>query len=354
MLWSTVHAAAWRDGMLEGMRVGEGARDPRQTGRERRRARPKPRAVPLRRRCRRRRGRRRRHDDGREGSGRRREVHPRQGRCRSCAVTSGRSPTPGPRSSTSSRTPSHVIDALLCDIRPAIRSDFSPPSLSATRAAARPGWSAHARPARHRLVVLDAATTTDLGIIGSPRRWASGYPSLPILTVERHGVANPAIIVDEIEKAGRSTAGSIHDPLLSLLEKGTARRWRDQFLDTEVDVSTRELALHRQRLAGIPGPLRNRLRILRMPRPGREHVPVIAAQVLRELLQTRHRRAMGAAAGRGGDRRDPRRRRQRRERARSFRDTSRACWMLGRRAPRETEGRTHAFGRHDQRRFLAR
>ena len=64
-------------------------------------------------------------------------------------------------------------------------------------------------------------------------------------------------------------------------------RWRDQFLDTEVDVSHVTWLFTANALDGIPGPLRNRLRILRMPRPGREHVPVIAAQVLRELLRER-------------------------------------------------------------------
>lgn len=181
-----------------------------------------------------------------------------------------------------------VIDALLGDVRPGDPVCFPPcvvlgdPGGGKSRLVRRVldllgiGWS-----------VLDAATTTDQGIIGSPRRWASGYPSFPILTIERYGVANPAIVVDEIEKAGRSTAGSIHDPLLSLLEKGTARKWRDQFLDAEVDVSHLSWIFTANSLDGIPGALRNRLRVLRMPRPRREHVPVIAAQVLRELLRDR-------------------------------------------------------------------
>lgn len=181
-----------------------------------------------------------------------------------------------------------VVDALLGDVHPGAPIRIQPcvivgdPGGGKSRLARRlldllgVGWAA-----------LDAATTTDQAINGSPRRWASGYPSLPVLTIERHGVANPAIVVDEIEKAGRSSAGSIHDPLLSLLERGTAMQWRDQFLDAEVDVSHLSWVFTANSLIGVPGPLRNRLRILRMPRPGREHVPRIAAQVLRELLKER-------------------------------------------------------------------
>jgi len=181
-----------------------------------------------------------------------------------------------------------TIDALLGDVRPGDPIRIQPcvivgdPGGGKSRLARRLldllgiGWSA-----------MDAATTTDHGVTGCPRRWSSGYPSLPILAVEQYGIANPAVIVDEIEKAGQSRAGSIHDPLLSLLETSTARRWRDQFLDTEVDVSRASWIFTANSLDGIPGPLRNRLRILRMPRPGKEHVPVLAAQVLRELLAER-------------------------------------------------------------------
>jgi hypothetical protein len=293
MLWSTVHAAGWRDGRRDGMRVRAARRDEilgkhglaadevavPPTGREQ----PLP------------------PKDGVVVVGSVAAASTTGGKEAHAAVKSivGR-PLPlvrgdvgkvaAARSALVAEFPHAVgtIDALLRDVTPGTPIRFQPsvilgdPGGGKSRLARRLldllgiGWS-----------VLDAATTTDQGIIGSPRRWASGYPSLPILTVERHGAANPAIIVDEIEKAGRSSAGSIHDPLLSLLERSTAARWRDQFLDTEVDVSHVSWVFTANALDGIPGPLRNRLRILRMPRPGREHVPVIAAQVLRELLETR-------------------------------------------------------------------
>jgi ATP-dependent Lon protease len=134
---------------------------------------------------------------------------------------------------------------------------------------------------------LDAGTCADHAITGCPRRWSSGYPSLPIVTIERYGTANPGIVIDEIEKAGRTTAGSMHDALLSLLEPTSSKRWRDQFLDSEVDVSHVSWAFTANSLDGIPGPLRNRLRVVRMPRPGREHVPALAGFVLRDLLDER-------------------------------------------------------------------
>ncbi|WP_457090586.1 AAA family ATPase [Microvirga sp. P5_D2] len=293
MLWSTVHAAAWRDGRLEGMRVRAGRKSEilgkHGLASDETVEQPTERPAPF------------PSEDGVVVVGSVAAASTTGGKEAHAAVKSivGRAlplvrgdigKVADSRAALVAEFPhaAATIDALLGDIRPGDPIRFQPcvivgdPGGGKSRLARRMlnllhvGWS-----------VLDAATTTDQGIIGSPRRWASGYPSLPILTVERHGVANPAIIIDEIEKAGRSTAGSIHDPLLSLLEKGTAAKWRDQFLDSEVDVSHLSWIFTANALDGIPGPLRNRLRILRMPRPGREHVPQIAAQVLRELLATR-------------------------------------------------------------------
>jgi ATP-dependent Lon protease len=181
-----------------------------------------------------------------------------------------------------------VIGALLSDLSPGKPIRFRP-----TVVVGEPGGG------KSRLVrrlceelglpfgTFDAASADDHGITGSARRWASGYPSLPVSTAERHRVANPAILVDEIGKAGRSSAGSVHDPLLALIERSTARAWRDHYLDAEVDVSHVSWLFTANALEGIPPSLRNCLRVLGMPRPGREHVPALAGFVLRDLLRER-------------------------------------------------------------------
>ncbi|MXQ10452.1 AAA family ATPase [Microvirga makkahensis] len=181
-----------------------------------------------------------------------------------------------------------VIDALLLDVQPG-----RPISLRSTVLLGEPGGG-KSRLARRFLEVLkipygtaDASTSSDHGITGTRRGWHGAHPSLPVTIIERTGTANPAIVVDELEKAGRSSAGSMHDALLSLVERSTAKAWRDQFLDADVDVSHLSWVFTANALEGIPMPLRNRLRILRLPRPGSEHIPALAALVLRDLLQER-------------------------------------------------------------------
>ncbi len=132
---------------------------------------------------------------------------------------------------------------------------------------------------------LDAGSTADHALTGTPRRWHTGHPSMPLALIEANNLANPAMIVDEIEKAGRAASGSIHDALLSLLERSTAVAWHDPYVDTHIDVSHISWLFTCNGLEGLPGPLRSRLRVLTVPRPTREHIPVLATQTMRDLLK---------------------------------------------------------------------
>jgi ATP-dependent Lon protease len=136
--------------------------------------------------------------------------------------------------------------------------------------------------------IIDAGTCSDHAITGSARRWSESYPSLPLRLWSEHHVANPAIIVDELEKAGRSSAGSLHDPLLGLLERGSSERWRDHHIDSEVNASGLNWLMTANSLAGIPPALLSRLRVLRVPLPKREYVPSLAASLRLQILQERN------------------------------------------------------------------
>lgn len=134
---------------------------------------------------------------------------------------------------------------------------------------------------------IDAGSTSDKAIVGSPRRWSQSYPSLPLTVIERERVANPCIVIDELEKAGFSSAGSIHEPLLGLIDRRTAAAWHDQYTDAPVNLSFVNWIFTANGTPGIHPALMNRLRVLRVPRPGREHIPALAPRVLADLLAER-------------------------------------------------------------------
>jgi hypothetical protein len=181
-----------------------------------------------------------------------------------------------------------VITELLKDLRPGEPAWVRPTVLVGAPGAGKSCLARRCLVAMQVPVSMyDAGTSADQAFSGTPRRWSGSHPSFPITAIHAEEIANVGILVDEIEKAGRSTAGSMHDSLLSLLEKSTAKRWRDAYVDAEVDLSHLIWLFTANDLKGIPGPLRNRLRVLRVPLPSREHIPALANGVLRDLLRDR-------------------------------------------------------------------
>jgi hypothetical protein len=181
-----------------------------------------------------------------------------------------------------------IIDTILTDVVPGRALRIRPTMVVGSPGA---GKSRLLRTLLQRLCIpfatLDAASCADHAVTGSPRRWSHSYPSLPVSTIMATSVANPCLLLDELEKAGRTSAGSLHDPLLGLLERDTARTWRDQYLDAQVDVSWVQWLFTGNTVSGVPAPLLNRLRVLRMPSPATEHVSALTRTLLADIREER-------------------------------------------------------------------
>ncbi|MEQ8297418.1 MAG: AAA family ATPase [Nitratireductor sp.] len=119
---------------------------------------------------------------------------------------------------------------------------------------------------------------------GTPRRWSSGEPSLPILSVRRHECAGPVIILDEIEKVGTSRHnGNPHDVLVGLFEAETSSRWHDPYIQANCDLSHLSWLMTANDIGPVPTVLRDRCRILRFPAPGVEHLSILALRIMERL-----------------------------------------------------------------------
>jgi ATP-dependent Lon protease len=85
--------------------------------------------------------------------------------------------------------------------------------------------------------LVNAASLTHSFILGGcDASWSSSKEGM-ILSVLLEGSGNPILVLDEIDKAGRSLSGSSHsgtieDFLLNVLEPVTARKYADEFLST--------------------------------------------------------------------------------------------------------------------------
>lgn len=129
---------------------------------------------------------------------------------------------------------------------------------------------------------------SDSSFAGTARRWSSSEPSLPLRLVRDGEVANPAVLLDELEKSGSGTHnGRLWDALIPLLEHETAARWVDPYIQAPCDLSAFNWVCTANHLHGIPEPLIDRFRVIRVPSPGCEHLPALAASLLADLVRER-------------------------------------------------------------------
>jgi len=139
--------------------------------------------------------------------------------------------------------------------------------------------------------VFSCGGVSDSSLAGTARRWSSGEPSMPLNLVRQHQIANPAIVLDEIEKAGTSNHnGNLLDALLSFLEPLSAAAYYDPYLQAPVNLSAFIWCATANTVHGMPKPLRDRMRILRFPSPKKEHLEYLALALMEDIARDRGHR----------------------------------------------------------------
>ena len=128
----------------------------------------------------------------------------------------------------------------------------------------------------------------DASHMGTSAQWSTSRPSVPLQLIQRSGYANGLVIWDELEKVGegRHNGGAL-DALLPLFERSQARAIRDLALEVEVDLSWISHFATANDLDGVPAPVRDRMRVIRMPNPGWQHIGPLSQQIIRGIAKDR-------------------------------------------------------------------
>jgi ATP-dependent Lon protease len=123
---------------------------------------------------------------------------------------------------------------------------------------------------------------------GTDRRWYSAEPCHPFLAIAQGKIANPLVLIDEIEKAGtRSDYGRLWDCLLGFLEPETNSRYPDPALQTNIDLSQVSYIATANSLDPLPSPVRDRFRVVTFPKPIANDLDALLPAVIADLARER-------------------------------------------------------------------
>ncbi|MEH2562182.1 AAA family ATPase [Bradyrhizobium sp. AZCC 2289] len=133
----------------------------------------------------------------------------------------------------------------------------------------------------------DASRADGATFGGTDRRWYSAEPCHPFLAVAQGKIANPLVLIDEIEKAAtRTDYGRLWDCLLGFLEPETSARYPDPALQTNLDLSHVSFVATANSLDPLPSPIRDRFRVTTFRKPAAEDrdslLPAVIADLARE------------------------------------------------------------------------
>lgn len=108
-------------------------------------------------------------------------------------------------------------------------------------------------------------------IAGIERGWGTAQPGIPVETIPATKVANPIMVIDEIDKGGttysmKGTSSSLTTLLLQLLEPGTARHFECPYFRLPFDLSRINWIMTANEVDHIPAPLRDRARVFVLPK----------------------------------------------------------------------------------------
>jgi len=130
-------------------------------------------------------------------------------------------------------------------------------------------------------------------IKGHRRTYIGSMPGKLIQCLKQTGVSNPVVLIDEIDKLGSGYRGDPASALLELLDPAQNSSFVDHYIDIPVDLSKVLFVCTANSLDTIPGPLLDRMEVLRLS--GYDLPEKVA--IAKQYLEPRAKESCGLSVG---------------------------------------------------------
>ncbi|MEW6165560.1 MAG: AAA family ATPase [Pseudomonadota bacterium] len=142
---------------------------------------------------------------------------------------------------------------------------------------------AHALGTGYEFVPMSSLTAGWI-LSGASSQWTNAKPGKVASTLVGGEFANPLIVLDEVDKAGGDSRYDPMGALYGLLERDTARAFKDEFIEVEMDASHILWVSTANDDSHLPEPILNRMNVFEVPRPDEAGAWRIACRLYREIV----------------------------------------------------------------------